>query len=100
MRLALERVDAIVTPATCLVAYPVEVQLADPPDTSWGTRHFNLSGHPALVLPCGFTTAGLPVGMQLAGRYFDEATLFRIAHAYEQSTPWHRRRPILAEAAA
>ena len=100
VRLALERVDAIVTPAASLAAYPVEVQLTDPPDTSWGTRHFNLSGHPALVLPCGFTTAGLPVGMQLAGRYFDEATLFRVAYAYEQSTPWHSRRPVLPEAAA
>jgi aspartyl-tRNA(Asn)/glutamyl-tRNA(Gln) amidotransferase subunit A len=96
---ALERVDAIVTPTLPHAAFSVEVQKAgEPPDTSWGTRHFNLSGHPALTLPCGFTTAGLPIGMQLAGRYFDEATLFRIAHAYERSTPWHERRPALAEA--
>lgn len=98
---ALDRVDAIVTPTVPHPAFTVEVQRAgEPPDTSWGTRHFNLSGHPALSLPCGFTAAGLPVGMQLAGRYFDEATLFRIAHAYEQSTPWHSRRPALPEAAA
>jgi aspartyl-tRNA(Asn)/glutamyl-tRNA(Gln) amidotransferase subunit A len=96
----LERVDAIVTPAAPFPAFPVEVQLADPPDTSWGTRHFNLSGHPALVLPCGFTTTGLPIGMQLAAPFFDEAALFRIAYAYEQSTPWHTRRPVFAEAAA
>jgi aspartyl-tRNA(Asn)/glutamyl-tRNA(Gln) amidotransferase subunit A len=96
---ALERVDAIVTPTLPHAAFTVEVQKAgEPPDTSWGTRHFNLSGHPALTLPCGFTAAGLPIGMQLAGRYFDEATLFRIAHAYERSTPWHDRRPALAEA--
>jgi aspartyl-tRNA(Asn)/glutamyl-tRNA(Gln) amidotransferase subunit A len=96
---ALQRVDAILTPTLPHVAFPVEVQLAgEPPDTSWGTRHFNLSGHPALTLPCGFTAAGLPIGMQLAGRYFDEATLFRIAHTYEQSTPWHTRRPPLPEA--
>lgn len=96
---ALERVDAIVTPTLPHAAFTVEVQKAgEPPDTSWGTRHFNLSGHPALTLPCGFTAAGLPIGMQLAGRYFDEATLFRIAHAYERSTPWHDRRPAPAEA--
>ena len=96
-----ERVDAIVTPTVPHAAFTVDVQLeGEPPDTSWGTRHFNLSGHPALALPCGFTAAGLPVGMQLAGRYFDEATLFRIAHAYERSTPWHNRRPVLSEAAA
>jgi aspartyl-tRNA(Asn)/glutamyl-tRNA(Gln) amidotransferase subunit A len=100
VRRALERVDAIVTPAAPIPAFPVEVQLAEPPDTSWGTRHFNMSGHPALVLPCGRTQAGLPIGMQLAGRYFDEATLLRIAHAYEQSTPWHTRRPVLREGAA
>ncbi|MHB8731931.1 MAG: amidase [bacterium] len=96
---ALERVDAIVTPTLPHAAFTVEVQKAgEPPDTSWGTRHFNLSGHPALTFPCGFTAAGLPVGMQLAGRYFDEAALFRIAHAYERSTPWHERRPALEEA--
>jgi len=94
----LERVDAIVTPTLPHVAFPVETQLTDPPDTSWGTRHFNLSGHPALTLPCGFTAAGLPIGMHLAGRFFDEAMLFRIAHAYERSTPWHSRRPALQEA--
>lgn len=95
---ALERVDAIVTPTLPYPAFSVEVQKAgEPPDSSWGTRHFNLSGHPALSLPCGFTAAGLPIGMQLAGRYFDEATLFRIAHAYERSTPWHDRRPALPQ---
>ena len=98
---ALARVDAIVTPTLLHTAFTVEVQMeGEPPDTSWGTRHFNLSGHPALSLPCGFTAAGLPIGMQLAGRYFDEAALFRIGHAYEQSTPWHTRRPALPEAAA
>ncbi len=97
---ALEQVDAVVTPTLPHPAFPVETQLAGPPDTSWGTRHFNMSGHPALTVPCGFTAAGLPVGMQLAGRYFDEASLFRIAHAYELATSWHTRRPALEAAAA
>jgi aspartyl-tRNA(Asn)/glutamyl-tRNA(Gln) amidotransferase subunit A len=53
----------------------------------------NLTGAPALSLPCGFTADGLPVGLQLYGRPFDEATLLAFAHAYEQSTEWHHRRP-------
>ena len=71
----------------------MQLSESGPPDTAWGTRHFNFSGHPALTLPCGMTTGGLPVGLQLAGRPFDEATLFRVAHAYEQATPWHTHRP-------
>ncbi len=59
------------------------------------TRVFNTVGLPALSLPCGFTAAGLPVALQIVGRPFDEATVLRIGHAYEQATDWHRRRPAL-----
>jgi len=59
------------------------------------TRPFNLNGFPAITLPCGFSEDGLPIGLQIAGRPFDEATVLRAAHAYEQSTEWHRRRPPL-----
>ena len=51
----------------------------------------NLGGQPALSAPCGFTRDGLPIGYQLMGRPFDEATLFRIAYAYEQAHDWHER---------
>jgi aspartyl-tRNA(Asn)/glutamyl-tRNA(Gln) amidotransferase subunit A len=88
----MERVHTLVTPTVPFPAFPVETQLSGPPDTGWGTRQFNLSGHPAITIPCGFTPAGLPVGLQLVGRLFDEGTLFRVAHAYEQTTPWHDRR--------
>jgi aspartyl-tRNA(Asn)/glutamyl-tRNA(Gln) amidotransferase subunit A len=54
---------------------------------------FNLSGLPALALPCGFTSDGLPISLQLAGRPFDEVTVLRAGHAYEQATEWHTRRP-------
>lgn len=57
------------------------------------TGLFNLSGQPALSQPCGFDAAGLPIGLMLAGRAFDERTLLRVAHAYESATPWHARRP-------
>jgi aspartyl-tRNA(Asn)/glutamyl-tRNA(Gln) amidotransferase subunit A len=53
----------------------------------------NLTGAPALSVPCGFTTDGLPVGLQLYGRAFGEAGLLAFGHAYEQATDWHRRRP-------
>ena len=59
------------------------------------TRPINALGLPAVALPCGFSGAGLPLSLQLVGRAFDEATLLRVGHAYEQATPWHRRRPAL-----
>jgi aspartyl-tRNA(Asn)/glutamyl-tRNA(Gln) amidotransferase subunit A len=60
------------------------------------TRPFNLTGHPACSLPCGFTAAALPVGLQVVGRPFDEATVLRVADAYQRVTDWHRRRPPVA----
>ena len=92
---ALRRVHAVVTPTMPFPAFSVETQNADPPDTTWGTIPFNLSGHPAITVPSGFTGAGLPIGMQFVGRVFDEGMLFRIAHAYEQSCDWHKRRPVV-----
>jgi aspartyl-tRNA(Asn)/glutamyl-tRNA(Gln) amidotransferase subunit A len=59
----------------------------------------NLSGLPGISVPGGFTPAGLPIGLQLIARPFDEATLLRAAHAYERATLWHERRPPLGEAA-
>jgi aspartyl-tRNA(Asn)/glutamyl-tRNA(Gln) amidotransferase subunit A len=53
----------------------------------------NLTGFPALALPCGFSASGLPIGFQLAGKPFDEATVFQAGYAYEQSTPWRQRHP-------
>jgi aspartyl-tRNA(Asn)/glutamyl-tRNA(Gln) amidotransferase subunit A len=50
---------------------------------------------PALSVPCGFTAGGLPIGLQIVGKAFDEAGILRVAHAYEQASDWHRRRPPL-----
>lgn len=59
----------------------------------WRTSVFNLTGQPALTLPCGFTSSGLPIGLEIAGRPFEDRTVFRVARAYEEATPWHDRRP-------
>ena len=56
----------------------------------------NLTGVPALAMPCGFSAAGLPLSLQIMGKHFDEATVYRVAAAYEQATDWHTRRPPLA----
>ena len=57
------------------------------------TRPFNLAGAPAISVNCGFNSQGLPIGLQIGGRPFDEATVLKVAHAYEQATPWHTSRP-------
>ncbi|MFQ6026546.1 MAG: amidase [Dehalococcoidia bacterium] len=57
------------------------------------TRQYNITGYPAISVPCGFSDTGLPIGLQLAGRPFDELTVLRAAHTYEQATDWHQRRP-------
>ena len=53
----------------------------------------NLTGAPALTVPCGFGASGLPIGLQIVGRPFEDATVLRVGHAYEQATDWHRRYP-------
>jgi aspartyl-tRNA(Asn)/glutamyl-tRNA(Gln) amidotransferase subunit A len=57
------------------------------------TGVFNVIGYPAISLPCGFSSKGLPIGMQIVGRPFEESTIFKVALAYEAKTDWHRRRP-------
>jgi aspartyl-tRNA(Asn)/glutamyl-tRNA(Gln) amidotransferase subunit A len=98
---ALARLDVLIAPATPIVATPVgqsEVTVEGEKRDVRGsltrfTRIFNLSGHPVCTLACGFTAPGLPIGMQIAGRPFDEATVLRVADAYQRATNWHTRRP-------
>jgi aspartyl-tRNA(Asn)/glutamyl-tRNA(Gln) amidotransferase subunit A len=94
---AFARVDLIVAPTTPNVAFrhgekadPVQMYLNDV-----FTIPADMSGVPAVSVPCGFTKAGLPIGLQLIGKTLDEATVLRAAYAYEQATDWHRRRPDL-----
>jgi aspartyl-tRNA(Asn)/glutamyl-tRNA(Gln) amidotransferase subunit A len=60
------------------------------------TAAFNIYGLPAISVPCGFTAAGIPIGLQVSGAPFAESTVIALAHAYEQATEWHKRRPKLA----
>jgi aspartyl-tRNA(Asn)/glutamyl-tRNA(Gln) amidotransferase subunit A len=60
------------------------------------TRLFSVAGVPAITIPAGFSREGLPIGLQIVGRPFDEATIVRVADAYERATSWHLRRPALA----
>ncbi|HEY7062520.1 MAG TPA: amidase [Chloroflexota bacterium] len=98
------RVDAIVTPTTRTVAHPIgqpftEVAGRPVPNTSflWVglTVPFDLTGTPAVSVPCGFAANGLPIGLQVAGRAWSEAAILRIAAAYEAATPWHEQHPSL-----
>jgi aspartyl-tRNA(Asn)/glutamyl-tRNA(Gln) amidotransferase subunit A len=101
---ALAKRDVLLAPATPIPA-PVlgenETQLGDGKSDVRSalirfTRPFNVSGHPACSVPCGFTAGGLPIGLQLVGRAFDEATVLRVADAYQRVTDWHTRKPPLA----
>jgi aspartyl-tRNA(Asn)/glutamyl-tRNA(Gln) amidotransferase subunit A len=94
MAAALGKVDILATPTTPGPAPAFDTVLnPDFPFARSNMAPFNMTGLPALALPCGFTASGLPLSLQLAGRPFDEATVLRVGHAYEQATDWHRRRP-------
>ena len=90
----LKTVDVLASPTALKPATPF-AQAFDPefafPKSNMAP--FNLTGLPTLALPCGFSASGLPVSFQLSGRPFEEATVLRAGHAYEQATTWHTRRP-------
>ncbi|MBI3668150.1 MAG: Asp-tRNA(Asn)/Glu-tRNA(Gln) amidotransferase subunit GatA [Acidobacteria bacterium] len=99
-----DRVQAIVTPTTPTTAPKIgetmiklggqdeDVRLA----STRLVRGLNLAGVPAISVPCGFDSKGLPIGLQIFGRAFDEYAVLRVAHAYEQASEWRKRRPPMA----
>jgi aspartyl-tRNA(Asn)/glutamyl-tRNA(Gln) amidotransferase subunit A len=93
---ALKSVDCIVAPVSPTTAFKIGEKIDDPLTMYLSdiyTVSLNLAGLPGLAMPCGFDGAGLPVGLQLIGKPFDESTLLRAAHAYQQATDWHQRVP-------
>ena len=102
-RKVFEQVDVMVTPTTPITAWKVgdwHVDVGGQQESvlaaSWRfTYPFNLTGLPAVSVPCGFDRRGLPIGLQIAARPYDEMTLLRVAHAYERTHDWTNRTPEL-----
>jgi len=102
-RRALDTVDVIVGPTTPITAWKVgewAVRVGNKKESvlaaSWRfTFPYNLTGMPAISIPCGFDGQRLPIGLQIAARPFDEAAVLRVAHAYERTHEWKDQRPPL-----
>ena len=93
---AFEQCDIIVGPTSPTTAFPIGEKTQDPVAMYLNdifTNTVNLAGLPGLSIPCGFDTAGLPVGMQLIGRFMDEASLLGFAHQFQLETAWHQSVP-------
>ena len=93
---AFERCDLIAGPVAPSVAFDLGANAADPVQmylVDLYTIPINLAGLPGLSIPCGFGANGRPVGLQLVGNYWSEATMLAAAHAYQQATDWHTRVP-------
>jgi aspartyl-tRNA(Asn)/glutamyl-tRNA(Gln) amidotransferase subunit A len=107
LRAAMQAVDALILPTQPMPAIPIaqmgqEISIDGSLENATGamlrlTMPFNLTGLPALSFPCGFSTDGLPLGLQIVGKPFEEAMILRIVHAYQQMTDWHRRERAVAE---
>lgn len=94
---AFKKYDALVTPTSPTVAFKLGEKLEDPMQMYLSdvcTLPINIAGVPAISIPAGFAD-GLPIGMQIIGKPFDEGTILRIAFAYEQASDWHKRKPPL-----
>ena len=95
-----ENIDVLVTPTTPIAA-PALDELKNNPDLLRprelmllrNTRPFNVWGLPAISVPCGFASSGLPIGLQIAGPHWLESRVLQVAYAYEQATAWHKREP-------
>ena len=98
---AFETVDVILGPTLPLTAWSPDLENVEiagvaesPLAASWRLSYlYNLTGLPALSLPCGFDADGMPIGLQIAAKPFDEMTVLRVAHAYERDQPWRDARP-------
>lgn len=99
----LETVDVLALPTLPITAQKLgeeTISIRGRPESVFGslirnTEPFNLTGLPVLSVPCGFDQDGLPIGLSIVGRPFDEAGILKVGHAYQRETDWHRRRPRL-----
>jgi amidase len=107
MRAFLEKYEFLLCPVNQLPPFPVEtewpreiagVPLSNYLDWMKSCYYITITSHPAISVPAGFTPEGLPVGLQIVGRYRDDFGVLQLAHAYEQETQhWKRRPPVVAE---
>ena len=98
---AFKKVDAILTPTSPTPAFRFGEKTQDPLTMYLSdvfTIPLNLAGLPGISVPCGFSAGGLPIGLQIIGKPFDEGMVLRVANAYEKNTEWHRRKPVLGGA--
>jgi len=90
--------DVVIGPTAATTAYKIgeeDIDSLAARTNDMLTVPANLAGLPAISLPCGFSNQGLPIGLQIFGNHFDERTVYRAAHAYEQATNHHKKRPVL-----
>jgi aspartyl-tRNA(Asn)/glutamyl-tRNA(Gln) amidotransferase subunit A len=86
--------DVLAVPTSTVAAAPIATQpAAHAVERRKNASIFNFTGQPAISVPCGLTRAGLPVGLMLAGRPFEDATVLRFAAAFERATSWHEQHP-------
>ncbi len=93
---AFQSCDVIVTPTAPTTAFKLGAKTQDPLQMYLSdiyTLSINLAGLPAVSVPCGFDGDGMPIGLQIIGKSFDEATILRAAHYYQQATEWHKKKP-------
>ena len=101
IRAVFEDVDLLITPTTAVMPATVDAALNDPGTPPAGgvaptlrnTQPFDIYGIPAISIPCGFSSGGLPIGLSISGPALGEPTVLALAHAYEQATEWHGRVP-------
>ena len=96
---SMKQVDVLITPTVPIATPTIEECTPSPGNPGGGselpmfTGVFDVTGQPSHSIPCGFTSDGMPVGMMITGHPFDESTVLRVGHAYEQLTNWHQRQP-------
>ena len=96
--MSLQKYDVIVGPTTPTPAFKIGEKIDDPLTMYANdilTIPVNLAGVPGISVPCGFSTDGMPLGLQIIGKHFDESTIYRVAHAFEQATDYHKQKPEL-----
>jgi aspartyl-tRNA(Asn)/glutamyl-tRNA(Gln) amidotransferase subunit A len=93
-----QKVHVIVAPTAPTPAFRIGEKTEDPLQMYLSDIHtipVNLAGIPAISIPCGFSREGLPIGLQIMGKHFDEEMLLRVAYAFEQNTDFHLKKPLL-----